>query len=68
VVAESLVLTIRRIRNKTVGLSVTGDFTQSQDIIDRLEKIGLSVIKGKMGNVLTTHGGPNFFAISLLTE
>jgi DegV family protein with EDD domain len=58
----------KNILNKTVGLSVTGDFEQTEEIVSEIKKMGLNVIVGKMGNVLTTHGGPNFFAISFLTE
>ncbi len=56
------------ILNKMVGLSVTGDFEQTGEIVSKIKEMGLNVIVEKMSNVLATHGGPNLFAISFLIE
>jgi DegV family protein with EDD domain len=58
----------KKILNNTIGLSVTGDFKQTKEIVSKIKEMGFDVIVGKMGNVLTTHGGPNFFAVSFLVE
>jgi DegV family protein with EDD domain len=58
----------KKIRNNTVGFSYTGDFKKAKEIIENIKNMGLEVMETKMGNVLTTHGGPNFFALSFLNE
>lgn len=62
------ILKAKNIRNKIVGFSYTGDFKQASQIVNKIKSMGLEVMETNMGNVLTTHGGPNFFALSFLTE
>ena len=58
----------RKIRNNMVGFSYTGDFKKAKEIIENIKNLGLEVMETTMSNVLTTHGGPNFFALSFLNE
>ncbi len=58
----------RNIRNNTVGISVTKDFERAEEIINKIKEMGYKTIVSNMGNVLTTHGGPNFFAVGFLNE